>query len=59
MKLKLLKKHEEGLDVIIFKSKLFQFRWFTDCGYWFIYIHIGKRYYRFSNAGFLSGKFKN
>jgi hypothetical protein len=57
--MKLLKKNDDGLDIIIFRSKLFQFRWFTDCGYWFIYIHIGKRYYRFSNAGYLSGKFKN
>jgi hypothetical protein len=57
MLFKLYTKNEDGTDILIFKSKLFQFRWFTDCGYWFIYIHIKNRYFRFSNAGFLSGKF--
>jgi hypothetical protein len=41
-----------------FISKLFQFRWFMDCGEWFLYIHLGKRYYRFSSCGFLQGKSK-
>ena len=39
-----------------FISKLFQIRWFMDDGFWFIYVHLGKRYWRFSNAGYLSGK---
>lgn len=58
MSIKLLKKYENGIKILIFRSRLFQFRWFTDCGYWFIYVHFAKRYYRFSNAGFLSGKTK-
>lgn len=40
--------------VLISKNKGFQFRWFTDCGHWFIYIHIGQRWCRFSSAGFLT-----
>jgi hypothetical protein len=31
----------------------FQFRWFTDCGDWFLYIHIGKNWWRFGSCGFL------
>jgi hypothetical protein len=37
-------------------NPLFQFRWFTDCGDWFLYIHICKYYVRFSSAGFKAGK---
>jgi len=36
-----------------FVSKYFQFRWFTDCREWFLYIHLGKRWWRFSGAGFM------
>jgi hypothetical protein len=36
-----------GFDYIIFKSKWFQFRWFNDNGYRFIYIHLGKKVWRF------------
>lgn len=39
---------------LVSKNKNFQFRWFTDCGEWFIYIHLGKRWWRFSGAGYLS-----
>lgn len=58
MQISLFKKNNEGLDIITFRTKLFQFRWFTDCGYWFIYIYLGSRYYRFGSAGFLTGKLK-
>lgn len=41
-----------------FVTKPLQIRWFTDFGEWFFYIHIGKRYWRFSSAGYLKGKSK-
>ena len=45
----------EGFDFIIFRGKHFSFRWFTDCGEWFIYICFEDknkvRGYRFSSAG--------
>jgi nuclear transport factor 2 (NTF2) superfamily protein len=40
---------------LILITKPFQFRWFTDCGEWFLYIHLGKRYWRFSGAGYMKG----
>jgi hypothetical protein len=43
----------QGTYVFHLVSKYFQFRWFTDCGEWFIYIHIGKKWCRFSGAGFM------
>jgi hypothetical protein len=58
MTFKLLRKNEDGMDVFILCTKPFQLRWFTDCGYWFIYVHFGKKYFRFSNAGYLSRKTK-
>jgi len=33
----------ECYNYIIFTNKLFQFRWFTDFGDWFLYIHLGKK----------------
>lgn len=61
MRLRLFEKYYtnnkfQGWYLIIFRSKLFQFRWFTDCGDWFLYIHLGRKYWRFSSAGFLKGK---
>lgn len=53
-----MRKYGDGTDFLIFRTKPFQFRWFTDCGYWFLYIHFGKRYFRFSDAGFLTGRNK-
>jgi hypothetical protein len=46
----------QGFDFILFNTKYFKFNWFTDCGEWFVYIYFGKRYFRFSGAGFLMGK---
>jgi hypothetical protein len=43
-------------DFLILKSKVFQIRWFMDYSEWFLYIHIGKKYWRFSSAGFISSK---
>lgn len=53
---KVMRRYYNGWKFLILRSRLFQFRWFTDCGYWFLYIHIGKRYWRFSDIGYLSGK---
>lgn len=53
---KILNKYYNGWKFLIVRSKWFQFRWFTDCGWWFLYIHLGKRYWRFSDAGYRSGK---
>lgn len=42
----------------VIESKKFKFKWFASNGYWFIYIHLGKKWCRFSNAGFIKGEFK-
>jgi hypothetical protein len=43
-------------NYLIFISKLFQLRWFQDYGDWFLYVHFGRRYFRFSSAGFYTDK---
>jgi hypothetical protein len=43
-------------DYVEIKSRFFGFYWFVDCGEWFIYITIGKRWWRFSSCGYLSGR---
>lgn len=48
----------QGLYILVFRIKLISFSWFTDCGDWFVYITLGKRWYRFSSAGFMKGKHK-
>jgi hypothetical protein len=48
-------KSYQGTYRLIFITRLFQFRWFTDCDEWFLYIHIGKRWWRFSGAGYMKG----
>jgi len=53
------KENFQGWRFIYFISKPFRFRWFTDCGDWFLYIHCGKRYWRFSSAGYVSSKEEN
>lgn len=66
MELKILKKYYiddipntpkiyQGIFILFFRSKYFQFKLFTDCGEWFLYIHIGKRWWRFGSAGYLKG----
>lgn len=61
MKLEILKKYYtytgeyQGRDIIIFTSKFFSIKWFTDCGSWFFNVFIGKRWYRFSDCGFMKG----
>jgi hypothetical protein len=37
-----------GYDYIIFESKWFRFRWFNDNGAVFLYVHIRKKYWRWS-----------
>lgn len=36
----------EGFDYFILRTKVFQIRFFKDCGYKFLYIHVGKKYKR-------------
>lgn len=54
MKLKIMQKCDcsdgeydcGGFDYFIFRSKLFQFRFFNDNGTVFLYMHLGKKYWR-------------
>jgi len=51
MKLKIMKKCDcreecEGFDYLIFRTKLFQIRFFDDYGYKFLYIHLGEKRWR-------------
>ena len=50
-----------GWDILWFRTWHFFFRWFTDCGDWFVYLEWRTRkaeyYMRFSSAGFMKGKF--
>jgi hypothetical protein len=48
----------QGVDILIIRGKRFKIQWFTDCGEWFIYVTLGRKFYRFSGAGFLKGKTK-
>lgn len=48
-------KNFQGTYIFHLVTDHFQFRWFTDCGEWFLYINLGKRWWRFSGAGFLKG----
>jgi hypothetical protein len=45
----------QGCYIFWLITKPFQFRWFTDCGDWFIYIHLGKYYWRLGRAGIMRG----
>jgi hypothetical protein len=45
----------QGMYIFHLVTNYCQFRWFTDCGEWFLYIHIGKRWWRFSGAGYMKG----
>lgn len=36
----------QGWNLIVLRTKPFQFRWFTDCGYHFLYINLGKKCWR-------------
>ena len=50
------KKHEYSTD--IFQLRIFRFfiDWFTELeDTWFVYIFFGRRWLRFSNAGFIAG----
>ena len=49
-------KKYQGTYIFEIISKPFQFRWFTDCGEWFIYIHLGNHWLRFSSVGYMRGK---
>lgn len=44
--------------IIIFELKIgkFTFRWFTDCGDWFIYLQRKSKWWQFSSAGYMSWK---
>lgn len=43
----ILERYECGMYILFFRIGRFQFKWFTDCGEWFIYlIWNGKKFYR-------------
>jgi hypothetical protein len=48
-------RYKDDIDILWFKIWRFHFRWFLDCGEWFIYLEweTKKRIkgYRFSSAG--------
>ena len=46
----------QGIEIIMFGTPVFKFKWFTDCGEWFIYLIFGKsgKYIRFSSVGTMS-----
>lgn len=50
-----------GWDILWFRTWHFHFKWFTDCGDWFIYLEWRTKketwYIRFSSAGFMKGKY--
>lgn len=52
---------QTGWDILWFRTWHFFFKWFTDCGEWFVYLEWHwKRtvwYLRFSSAGFMKGKY--
>ncbi len=48
----------ECYNYIIFINKFIQFRWFREFGEWFLYIHLGKRFWRFGSSGYLKGEQK-
>ena len=56
----ILERHEWGLYILGFHIWRFYFKWFIDCGEWFVYLNWrGKkilRSVRFSSAGFRCGK---
>ena len=45
----------KDMDILWFSIGKFAFRWFTDCGEWFVYIELEQdkkiKGYRFSSAG--------
>jgi hypothetical protein len=47
---------KECYNYIIFETKCFALSWFTEFDEWFIYIVLGKKYWRFSSAGYLKGR---
>ena len=55
--MKILKKYYtvggsyQGINILSFKILKFKFKWFTDCGSWFIYMYFGKSFIRFSDCG--------
>jgi hypothetical protein len=62
MKVSLFKKYYthsgqyQGIEIIMFETELFKFKWFTDCGEWFLYIHWFQKWIRFGSAGFIKSK---
>lgn len=52
-----------GWDILWLTIKNFTFRWFTDCGEWFIYLEHEKdgttKYVRFSSAGYMKGSYRS
>ena len=49
-----LQQHQ-GRYIFGLTVKLLQFLWFTDCGDWYLYLQLSKRYWRFSSTGFCKG----
>jgi hypothetical protein len=61
--MRFLQKDLTGIDILWFTIGRFEFRWFTDCGEWFIYFDwnyddkcISRRLSSAGNMKFISGK---
>ena len=55
-------KSYQGTEIIMLCTPLIKFKWFTDCGDWFVYFVFGDdectKWVRFSNCGTLSNFIK-
>ena len=54
--MKILNKYPNGTNILQLTISKLKIDWFTDCGEWFLYLYWGKKYIRFSSAGFTRGK---
>lgn len=50
----------QGSEILMLYTPIFQIKWFTDCGDWFVYLVFGKskKWIRFSSCGTLSNFIK-
>lgn len=46
------------IEFLLIEGNGCRINWFTDCGDWFFYIILGKRFWRFSSAGYMDYRCK-